>query len=464
MDSLERIHGLERFGSRLGLSRMEKLTELLGNPQDSLPIIHVAGTNGKGSVSRYLYEVSRTAGLRAGLFTSPFLQRFSERIEFDGAEISKEELDQCTDLVFEAIDRMLKLGLDSPTEFEAVTAIAFVYFSRRKPDVVILEVGLGGRGDSTNVVKRPLASIITSISYDHMQQLGDTLPKIAWEKAGIVKPGVPVISNVKDPAAAAVVAAAARDQGCRLWELGPGGRSADITEPTKAMGNIAMGTAEADEIRGNLEGSRFNARVYLGASVVEYPKLEISMLGKHQVENALCAVTTLEVLREMGTLNIPADCVYVGMKKAGQPGRLEVLSREPWLLIDGAHNVDGVRALREALASYFPNQRILLVIGMLADKETEKMTREFVKISGQIAATEPENPRKLPAGQLRGLLEECGGSCTAVLECGLVCVYIEEHRREYDVTVVGGSLYLIGSIREYFIGKTGDGGNCNETE
>lgn len=459
MDSLERIHGLARFGSRLGLSRMERLMELLGNPQDSLPVIHVAGTNGKGSVSRYLYQVCQTAGLRAGLYTSPFLQRFSERIEFDGAEISDSDLDECTERVFKAMEQMLSEGLDSPTEFEAVTAIAFLHFSRKQPDVVILEVGLGGSGDSTNVVKQPLACVITSISYDHMQQLGDTLPEIASEKAGIIKPGVPVISNVKDQSAAAVVAAAAKEKACPLWELGWRGRTEDTVNTA-----AAVNTAVASGIRECLEGSRFDAKVYLGTSMIEYPALEISMLGRHQVENALCAVTVLEVLRQKGCLDVPTESIYAGMKKARQPGRLEILHREPWLLIDGAHNVDGVRALREALEIYFPNRRILLIIGMLADKETEKMTREFLQISDLIAATEPENPRKLPGDQLRDIIEDCGGTCVATLESGQVCEYIEKHGQEYEVTVVGGSLYLIGSVREYFIVKAGDGGNCNETE
>ncbi len=190
MDAISKIHEFLRFGTVLGLERMNALLSKLDNPQEDLKVIHVAGTNGKGSVCRYIYEALREAGYRTGLYTSPYLEVFNERIEMDGAYISDEDLEQLTNRVLEKVEEMTAEGLESPTEFEVVTAIAFLYFSEKKADYVVLEVGLGGRGDSTNVVKKPLASVITSISLDHTDRLGNTIGEIAAEKAGIIKEGM----------------------------------------------------------------------------------------------------------------------------------------------------------------------------------------------------------------------------------------------------------------------------------
>jgi dihydrofolate synthase/folylpolyglutamate synthase len=193
MDAIEKIHEFERFGSVLGLERMNIILEKLGNPQDELKVIHVAGTNGKGSVCKYIYEVLEAAGYRTGLYTSPFLEVFNERIELDGRYITDDELQSYTDRVLEKSREMVAEGHDSPTEFEVVTAIALLYFKEQNCDYVVLEVGLGGRGDSTNVVKAPLCSVIASISLDHTDRLGDTIAKIAFEKAGIIKEDCPVV-------------------------------------------------------------------------------------------------------------------------------------------------------------------------------------------------------------------------------------------------------------------------------
>jgi dihydrofolate synthase / folylpolyglutamate synthase len=206
LDPVSRIEAYQRFGSRLGLDRMARLMEGLGNPQDRLKVIHVAGTNGKGSVCRYIYEVLLASGYSAGLYTSPYLEDFRERIELDHEMIPMDELGRTADLVIAEAQKMVAEGMESPTEFEIVTAIAFVYFAEKMPDFVILEVGLGGRGDSTNIIKHPLVSVITSIGHDHMDRLGNTLSAIAAEKAGIIKPGVPVVISVEDKEAARVIA------------------------------------------------------------------------------------------------------------------------------------------------------------------------------------------------------------------------------------------------------------------
>lgn len=498
LTALERISQLSRFGSRLGLERMEGLLALLGNPQDSLNVIHVAGTNGKGSVSRYLYAVARAAGLKAGLYTSPFLERFHERIQFDGQEISDEDLEECTELVFSAIDQMLVEGCDSPTEFEAVTAIAFLYFQRKCPDVVVLEVGLGGAGDSTNVVKKPLACVITSISFDHMEQLGRTLPEIAGQKAGIIKAGVPVISFVKDKGADQVVRQRAEEMGSPLYALADCAfdEGNDISmggsDPLVRGNHVSTGGSDplvrrnscafASHIHQTVDGAAFDALLFPQTDWERhYPQMKISMLGLHQVENALCALTVLEVLRRRadgcdvpiqapgrpaqasggdweqrsGGLALSSDAIYTGMSQARQPARMEVLEQEPCVILDGAHNQAGVEALRRTMETLFAGKNILLVIGMLADKEVERMTEEFVKISPHIVVTEPDNGRKLPMGQLARQVEAAGGRCLMQGNWREACAYIQEQKGKYDVTAAAGSLYLVGPMRGVLRGKKG---------
>lgn len=416
--TLQRIHALNRFGSRLGLERIEKLMELLGNPQDSMKVIHIAGTNGKGSVSRYLYTVLREGGYHVGLYTSPFLERFTERIEYDGEEISPAGLVNAAESVFAKVDEMINCGLDSPTEFEVVTAIAFCYFQKMGAEFIVLEVGLGGRGDSTNVLKHPVACVVTSISYDHMEYLGNTLEKIAAEKAGIFKPQVPVIANVKDAAAAAVIRSKAEELGCPYygWPLG------EIKNRERSLFGYTFDT----------EG---------------YQQLRISMIGDHQVENALCALAVIEVLNRGNIINIDKKAVYEGMFKAVQPGRFEVLGQHPYLVIDGAHNEAGAAALAKTVAELFPQAKILMMVGILADKKSDQLLDSFCAIAEDYVATEPDNVRKLAAQILWEEIQKRGKNCTAIAEPEEACRYLIKKKGEYDLIIVAGSLYLIGAVR-----------------
>ncbi|MCI8647288.1 MAG: bifunctional folylpolyglutamate synthase/dihydrofolate synthase [Firmicutes bacterium] len=422
MDAIERIHTFDRFGSILGLERMNLLLERLGNPERDLKVIHVAGTNGKGSVCRYLYEALQENGYKVGLYTSPFIESFYERIQADGSFISKEELEQYTGIVVRNTSILVREGHDSPTEFEVVTAIAFLYFAAKKVDFVILEVGLGGTGDSTNVIEKPLASVITSISYDHMQQLGNTLEAIAGEKAGIIKQGVPVVSNVSQREAAAVIARTAYEKGCVLYDA------------SKVKYRIAEQSAE---------GSCFDMQLY----GTDYSGVEISMPGRHQIENAKTALIALEVLRKQGIINIKRDKLYEGMRKAKQPGRFEVYPGQPCIVLDGAHNEAGAETLKETMGACFPGRRILIVAGMLADKETDKIAGTLAEISKNFIAAEPDNPRKLPAEDLAELLSRCGGECAVAKDGQSAIQMAMEHEIEPEVILFAGSLYLIGEIR-----------------
>lgn len=422
MNAVDKIEEFAKFGSRLGLERISALMELLGNPQDQLKYIHVAGTNGKGSVCRYLYEALKCNGYKVGVYTSPFLEVFNERIEFDGKYITDEELSEITKEVLEKVDEIVKAGHESPTEFEVITSIAFVYFERKKADFVILEVGLGGRGDSTNIIKDPLATVITSISFDHMDRLGETLSEISAEKAGIIKPGTRVIMNVKEREAAVPIARKAYENSCVLYDA------------TKIPYGI---------INESLDGTIFDANIY----GTDYSGVELGMVGEHQVKNAITALTTLEILRKDGHIIIERTRLYEGMKRAKNIGRFEVMAKSPYIILDGAHNEEGVSALKKTLLYNLEGQKILIVWGMLKDKAVSEVTDIIADIKADFAVTEPHSDRKLDMNELFDLLKSKGVNCVFKGTPKDVTAFVKDVKNEYDVILFAGSLYLIGEIR-----------------
>ena len=422
MDAIDKIHEFERFGSVLGLERMNIILDKLGNPQDELMVIHVAGTNGKGSVCKYIYEVLEAAGYRTGLYTSPFLEVFNERIELDGKYISDEDLQTYTDRVLEKSREMVEEGHDSPTEFEVVTAIALLYFKEQKCDYVILEVGLGGRGDSTNVVKSPLCSVITSISLDHTDRLGDTIAKIAFEKAGIIKEGCPVVISTDKKDARDVFVEKAR--GCR-------------SEIYDAM------AVKAEIVRSTLEGCVFNAEIMER----KYENIEISMGGEYQVRNAVEALYALTLMNTQGKISVSGADIAAGMKKAKQIGRFEVMARDPFVIIDGAHNPDGSKGLADTIRQDFPGKRILMVVGILADKDVDVVLDNFCSVTDEFVATEPGNPRKLPASELAEKIYAKRAKCFIMKTPREAVEYAMSRRGDFDLILFAGSLYLIGEVR-----------------
>lgn len=428
---IDRIHEFNRFGMVLGLDRMEELLRRLGNPQDDLKVIHVAGTNGKGSVSKYLEEGLSACGYKMGLYTSPYIETFNERIRYDGADISDEDLEYYGQKVVSAAEAMVADGLDSPTEFEVVTAIAFLYFADRQADITILEVGLGGIGDSTNVVKSPLASVITSISYDHMAQLGSSLAEIAVNKAGIIKTGCPVIANVPQRDAAKIIARKAYAMGSRLYDIS--GIRAAVSDETPFSQKVSMELYEKS-----------------------YSDVEISMVGHHQVENLKTALATLEILRKSGAVKLDREALYEGLKRARQPGRFEVISEDPLVIIDGAHNEAGAQALQETMAQHFAGKKILLVAGILADKEIDSIVKFLTKITDHIIVTEPDNPRKLAAEKLAEHVADFGAAAEAVSDVEAVVHRAKELADGYDVILFAGSLYLIGDVRRLWRNERGE--------
>lgn len=428
---IDRIHEFNRFGMVLGLDRMEELLRRLGNPQDDLKVIHVAGTNGKGSVSKYLEEGLSACGYKMGLYTSPYIETFNERIRYDGADISDEDLEYYGQKVVSAAEAMVSDGLDSPTEFEVVTAIAFLYFAGRQADITILEVGLGGIGDSTNVVKSPLASVITSISYDHMAQLGSSLAEIAVNKAGIIKTGCPVIANVPQRDAAKIIARKAYAMGSRLYDIS--GIRAAVSDETPFSQKVSMELYEKS-----------------------YSDVEISMVGRHQAENLKTALATLEILRKSGAVKLDREALYEGLKQTRQPGRFEVISEDPLVIIDGAHNEAGAQALQETMAQHFAGKKILLVAGILADKEIDSIVKFLTKITDHIIVTEPDNPRKLAAEKLAEHVADFGVAAEVVSDVEAAVHRAKELADGYDVILFAGSLYLIGDVRRLWRNERGE--------
>lgn len=420
MDAVSKIHEFQRFGSILGLERMRVLMEKLGNPQEELKVIHVAGTNGKGSICKYIYEVLQAEGYKTGLYTSPFLEVFNERIEFDGKYISDDELNEYTDLVLEKSKEMVDEGKESPTEFEVITAIAMLYFKEKKADYAVLEVGLGGRGDSTNIVTKPLVSVIGSISLDHTDRLGDTIEDIAFEKSGIIKAECPVIVNTDNEEVRQIFIKRAAELNSHIY---------DVQELNYRI------TGE------RLEGYSFSTEIWGN----EY-KLSLSMPGRHQVQNALTALYALAVMERNGKISITGGTLSCGFRSAKQMGRFEIMAREPFVIIDGAHNPDGAAALNKTVKKYFTGKKILMVIGVLNDK-SDDMLESFVNITKDFVVTEPENPRKIPAQQLAEKISSKGGKCIIMELPKDAVAYTETRHGDYDVILFAGSLYLIGEIR-----------------
>lgn len=450
--AISKIHAFEKFGSILGLERMTILMELLGNPQDDLKVIHVAGTNGKGSICRYLYCVLQAAGYKTGLYISPFIEVFNERIEAGGVYISDEDLAKYTDRVLAQVKVMTDAGHPSPTEFEVITAVAFLYYKEQGCDYVVLEVGLGGRGDSTNIVKNPLATIIASISFDHTDRLGNTIEEIAAEKAGIIKPGCPVITSCEDEAALDVIRRTAHEKGCMYLET----RNMPYTVKEESLTGYKLDVS--------IEWVRAGGIPHKST----FKDVEISMTGEHQIQNLKAALAALCVLEEQGIITlptiklpeIPEDALYEGLKAARQPGRLEVMKEGSLItgkpedgltiIIDGAHNDDGARALTAAMDQFCSGSRVLMGTGILADKDVDAVLGHFAQITKDFVLTEPDNPRKMTAADAAAHIEALGGRALIIeadIETAVKAALEKAETEGIDVLLFAGSLYLIGAVR-----------------
>ena len=407
-EALKFTHSLEKFGIRLGLGRMLSLLKVLGDPQESLPAVHVAGTNGKGSVCAFLEASFRAEGYKTGLYTSPYVTSFMERIRICNQNADGEAFARAASVVRETAERE---GI-ALTEFEFITACAFLLFRQSEVDRLVLETGLGGRLDATNVLKSPLASVITSVSLDHTQILGDTLAAIAGEKAGIIKSGCPVFLSGGNPR-----------------EVGD-----TVTEAAARLGSPLTICPEPSEVEVSLSGTSF--------SLPDGTRHEISLIGRHQAENAATAVT---VLRSLG---VGESAVAEGLRTAVNPARFEVISKEPAVILDGGHNLGCAEALRSALESIFGNRKLTFIIGMMKDKDVEGCLSALSPLFSEVFAVTPQNPRSMPACEMAELVRSLGARAH-LAEVGEKV--IEDALSTGAPVVVCGSLYLAGDIRPLLI-------------
>ncbi len=421
-EAIEFIHSTYKFGSKLGLTNITKLTELLDNPQDSFKIIHVAGTNGKGSTSNMIHDVLMDAGYKTGLFISPYLEEFTERIQINKVHIDKDSLARITQLVKDKIEIMLEEGYNHPTEFEVVTAIGFKYFQEQQIDFLVLEVGLGGRFDATNVVTNTLVSVITSISYDHTEYLGDTLEKIAFEKAGIIKENSNVVIYPQDDNVVNTIVDIAKSRNSKYY----------ITDKN----NI-------EKIDGNLTGQWFK---YLKNDIFNLPEVKISFLGEHQLFNALTALRTLEIIKISG-YNITEENILNGFKNVKFAGRFEILQENPIIVLDGGHNISGIESFSKAVNEYFKDNKIILFFGMLKDKNPKDVLPLLVPLCKEIYTLTPNNPRAMNSSDLSDLIRNHYDINVKSINNyeDIIDIIKKADKNEYIAFV--GSLYMIGEVR-----------------
>ena len=413
--ALEYIHGISWTFCKPGLERISELCEKLGNPQDRLKFIHVAGTNGKGSFCSMLSEVLMAAGYKVGLYTSPYIVEFNERMRVCGVNISNRELAEITAEVKPIADKME----DKPTEFELITAIAFVYFARHGVDLVVLEAGMGGRLDSTNVIKTPALSVITGISLDHTAFLGDTVEKIAAEKAGIIKRGVPVLYGGLDGAALEVIKAVADEKKSPLY------------------------TVQRDDIiikESNLCGTVFD----FGS----FKDIRLTLLGTYQPHNAANVLSAIGVLLTQG-YKISTAHIKAGLERAKWPARFEIIGNAPLTIYDGAHNAEGIESAVESIRHYFGTDKVYAVSGVLKDKEYKKIAATLATVAERVFTLTPDNPRALKAEEYAKILRECGVDATPCANIGAAVMAARAAAlKDNKPLICLGSLYIYGEVKK----------------
>jgi dihydrofolate synthase/folylpolyglutamate synthase len=412
---------------KFGLENIAALADGLGNPHRAIPCAHIAGTNGKGSTGALLESILRAAGLRTGLYTSPHLERINERIRFNGENISDDDFASAWGRVHEAIESLLasgKLGAH-PTFFECVTAMAFVAFVNHRVDFVVYEVGLGGRLDSTNIVE-PEVAIITSIDFDHENFLGHSIEEIAREKAGIIKPGCPVVSSVERPEARGLMARRCAELGARLIEVESAWQVGAVTS--------ADGMYRAN-VRSTLSRATF--------------AIEPALAGRFQIRNALAAATAAQALASRG-FRITDEAISRGIASVRWPGRLEKLADHPALFLDGAHNPSAARELRQFLEENFSGRGIVFVYGAMRDKSVDEIASVLFPLADAVILTQPRQSRAISAPLLAEMTAGLAKEMRIISDPAEALEHALELARRDDAIFVTGSLFLVGELRSYW--------------
>jgi dihydrofolate synthase/folylpolyglutamate synthase len=430
------ILGLKSLGMKPGLQRMQILVERLDHPERKLRFIHVAGTNGKGSTCAFLASAIQACGYDVGCFTSPYIERYTDRIQFNSTPISDQAVIEISNQLNPIVEELAHTALGSPTMFEVTTALALQYYARYVfPDYVVWETGLGGRLDSTNIV-HPLVSIITNVGYDHMELLGDTIAQIASEKAGIIKAGVPVISAIRNQEAKEICVNVAKQKKASTYFLG---EHFEFHQTSRKL----------NEQRFDFKGPFRNIL-----------QMSISMNGEHQLENASTALMTIEVLRQYYAFIVDDEKLSEAFQFTQWPGRLEwVMSSHP-ILLDGAHNPDGAVALANALQKDYPHEKLNMIIGMISTKNHDAYLQHILPLVDTIIITEPDFPKKCSSHQLAQIAQrvkdELNLNVQLIIEPDWkqALQQLQSLDQQHTLSVVTGSLYLISDVRSWLISKS----------
>ena len=396
-----------KTGMRLGLESIGNLLEELGNPQDDLKFIHLAGTNGKGSVLSYTASILIQAGYRTGQYTSPALISKREQIQINGEWITKEDFAKLVMEVKEAVTRLREKGKSLPTVYEVETAMAFLYFEKEKSDVVVLETGMGGRDDATNVVRNTLVSGFTSISLDHMSFLGETIEEIATVKAGIIKPYSRVVSGIQKPSVLNIIESTMLAVQSEVKDRAPVSR-ADCCEGSSRVNNIFRRGKEPFPFKWVCEDDIKNLEETYHGQVFTYKDSEpytIQMVGRHQVENAAIALEIIAELQDLG-FKISEANIKSGLAKTQFFGRFTLIGEKPIFIVDGAHNENGVLRLKENITSLFPNQKVTFIMGIYKDKKVDKIVGTVLPLAKAVYTVSlPNVERTITAEELKGICE-----------------------------------------------------------
>lgn len=414
-EALEYIDGVQWYGSKPGLSRVEELLRRLGRPQDSLKFIHIAGTNGKGSCAAMLASIMKAAGYKTGLFTSPYLSRFNERMKINGKDISDDALADVVSRVSPHADAMD----EHPTEFELMTAAALLWYAEQVCDIVVLEVGLGGRFDATNVIAAPEVAVIMNIGLDHTKELGGTVEEIAFEKAGIIKAGCDVV--LYEQAESVMDVVRAQCKGC----------------------GAALHTADFSQIAPEFDSAEGQVFSYKGEAYA------LPLLGAHQLRNAAVVIEAVSALRARGW-NIDQSEAEHGLYATSWPARFEIVSDSPSFVVDGGHNPQCAQTVADNMRRYFPGQRHVLLMGVLTDKDYMAMTDILDPVADEYVCVTPTSPRALPAEELGRVLSRFRKPVTVCASIREGVGAAEDAAGKDGCVCAVGSLYMAGEIRECF--------------
>lgn len=420
-EAMKYITEVGNFGSNYGLERTYKLLEHLGNPERDLKLIHIAGTNGKGSTTSMITEILMGEGYKVGMYTSPFIEEFEERIQINRKNIPKESLAILMDEIKVAVDKVIEAGYNHPTEFEIITVLMLLYFKKENIDFGVIEVGLGGTLDSTNVIK-PIIQVITSISFDHTNLLGNTLEKIAREKTGIIKKGIPTVIYPQQE------------------------------EVLKVIKNKCF-EMDSELYIANNENLKFKNIVNLDKpyQLLKYNNeidILLPLLGEHQIINLSVAMQAIEVLNNKNIIDISIANIVKSIKNVSWKGRLEVLSNNPYVVIDGAHNIQGIKTLSRNIKKYFKYENLYLILGILADKDVEEMIKIITPMAKKVYSVTPNSIRGELAESLKDEVSKFNKNCKAFDKYEEAYLEALNDASEKDLILASGSLYMIGDMRK----------------